>query len=313
MSDIYNLWSIINYLNKQKLAPYWANTSSNSLAGKLIREGSKDDKQDFENLLAGGHIHVEIDEQVIYSQLSQRSDAMWSLLLASGYLKVVRTEFSEKTGRLYYDLALTNREVRVMFERMIRDWFARNGDYNDFIKALLIDDIKAMDIYMDRVASETFSYFDTGRDPSRAEPERFYHGFVLGLIAELSDRYVITSNRENGFGRYDVMLEPREQAEDAMILEFKVQDTEDEKELSDTGAGSVGADRRESICGITHSQRDPGGTYTEIWICFSGKAGADRDRYVRKADGGSVCLLSVILYYYCLNDSLFFELDLFSY
>ena len=92
-----------------------------------------------------------------------------------------------------------------------------------------------MNAYMNKVASQTFSYFDTGNQPSESEPERFYHGFVLGLMAELSDRYVITSNRESGFGRYDVMMEPREEADVAIIMEFKVQDTEDgEKELSDT-------------------------------------------------------------------------------
>ena len=118
---------------------------------------------------------------------------------------------------------------------MIHRWFGRvNSDYNDFIKALLLDDLKAMNVYMNRVSSEMFSYFDTGRRPSKAEPERFYHGFVLGLMVELADRYVITSNRESGFGRYDVMLEPRDKADDAMILEFKVQDKDDEKELSDT-------------------------------------------------------------------------------
>ena len=100
---------------------------------------------------------------------------------------------------------------------------------------MLRNDLKAMNIYMNKVAMETFSYFDTGKRTSISEPERFYHGFVLGLMVELNDRYVITSNRESGFGRYDVMLEPRSKNDDAMILEFKVQDASDgEKELNDT-------------------------------------------------------------------------------
>lgn len=234
-TDIYNPWSILNYLDKRKLAAYWANTSSNSLVGTLIREGNKNIKQEFERLMKGEEIIVAIDEQIVYNQLSVKKGAVWSLLLASGYLKVAGTQFSEQKGCFYYHLSLTNKEVRIMFENMIRDWFAQeDDDYNDFIKALLMGDIKAMNVYMNRVALTTFSYFDTGKNPSKEEPERFYHGFVLGLMVELSERYTITSNRESGFGRYDVMLEPKRKDDDAIILEFKVQDTEDEKELEDT-------------------------------------------------------------------------------
>lgn len=232
--DIYNPWSIINYLDEKRVGAYWANTSANSPVGKLIREGSIDVKKTFQALLGGKTLNVEIDEQIIYEQLPSKKNAVWSLLLASGYLKVVNMDFVERTGRTYYELALTNKEVYVMFENMIRDWFSGNDDYNDFIKAMLMDDLKAMNLYMNRVAAEMFSSFDSGTKPSGKEPERFYHGFVLGLMAELTDKYIITSNRESGFGRYDVMLEPRrKQGDDAVIIEFKVQ-AEDEKELSDT-------------------------------------------------------------------------------
>lgn len=232
--DIYNPWSIINFLDEKRVGAYWANTSANSLVGKLIREGSIDVKKTFQALLGGKTLNVEIDEQIIYEQLLSKKNAVWSLLLASGYLKVVNTDFVERTGRTYYELALTNKEVYVMFENMIRDWFSGNDDYNDFIKAMLMDDLKAMNLYMNRVAAEMFSSFDSGTKPSGKEPERFYHGFVLGLMADLTDKYIITSNRESGFGRYDVMLEPRrKQGDHAVIIEFKVQ-TEDEKELSDT-------------------------------------------------------------------------------
>ncbi|MDE6517809.1 MAG: PD-(D/E)XK nuclease domain-containing protein [Acetatifactor sp.] len=116
--------------------------------------------------------------------------------------------------------------------------FSENDYYNDFIKALLLGDVDAMNMYMNRVTREMLGYFDTGRNPY-SEPERFYHGFVLGLMVELSDRYAVTSNRESGFGRYDVMLEPREASrDDAIILEFKVQGTK-EKELSDTVAEAL--------------------------------------------------------------------------
>lgn len=121
-----------------------------------------------------------------------------------------------------------------MFRKLIKGWFGIcRGVQNEFLKALLVDDVKMMNVYMNRVALQTFSYFDTGKGPFGEEPERFYHGFVLGMMVELSDRYVLTSNRESGFGRYDVMLEPKKQQLPAIIMEFKVQDQE-ETELADT-------------------------------------------------------------------------------
>ena len=207
--DIYNPWSIINFLDDKQVGAYRVNTSSNRLISMLLREGSADIKKDFEELLGGGTLEMEIDEQIVYNQLSTKKNAIWSLLLASGYLRVLSTMFVERTGRRYYRLVLTNKEVCIMFEDMVRDWFSENDYYNDFIKALLLGDVEAMNTYMNRVTREIFSYFDTGKN-SYSEPERFYHGFVLGLMVELSDRYTITSNRESGFGRYDVMLEPKE-------------------------------------------------------------------------------------------------------
>ena len=235
-NGIYNPWSILNYLKWSELATYWANTSSNSLVGKLIREGSADVKIKMEDLLAGKVLHTQIDEQIVFSQLDESQSAIWSLLLASGYLKVQKYLINETTGRAEYDLVLTNKEVHIMFSRMIQGWFAdRSPAYNDFIKALLLGDRKAMNTYMNRTALSTFSYFDTGNRPSEeVEPERFYHGFVLGLMVELSDRYQITSNRESGFGRYDVLLLPKELTNDGIILEFKVHDPEDEKDLEET-------------------------------------------------------------------------------
>ncbi len=233
-SDIYNPWSVINYLDNRELGAYWVNTSSNSLIGKLLQEGSRKVKQDFEELMQGRILKVDMDEQIVYNQLKVRKNAIWSLLLASGYLKAVGVEFDEFTGRWNYNLALTNKEVQIMFEQMIRDWFGEyEEEYNDFVKALLKGDLTAMNYYMNKVALAVFSYFDTGKSLSGGEPERFYHGFVLGLMVELNGRYVLTSNRESGFGRYDVMLEPKEKSDPAMILEFKVQSSE-EKDLSDT-------------------------------------------------------------------------------
>lgn len=220
-------------------ATYWANTSSNSLVGKLLREGDRRTKEKFEALLKGESIRSEIDEQIVYDQLGCNEDAVFSLLLASGYLKVLsheREDLAEYGKEPEYELTITNYEVLRMFQGMVRRWFAETkSDYNDFIRALLLGDVKAMNAYMNRVSLGIFSYFDAGKRPSGEEPERFYHGFVLGLTVELMGRYVITSNRESGFGRYDVMLEPKDpQADDAIILEFKVHDPEDETTLKET-------------------------------------------------------------------------------
>ena len=236
--DIYNPWSILHFLNKGKVADYWVNTSSNALVSKLIREGNSDIKEKFEVLLGGDTIQTSVDEQIVYNQLDDNEEGIWSLLVASGYLKILSyddLEFLAPGAEQMYELALTNYEVQRMFEGMVRGWFSGvKAPRNAFIKALLAGDRKAMNVYMNQVALHTFSYFDTGKNPSYEEPERFYHGFVLGLIVDLQNRYVITSNRESGFGRYDVMLEPKNSEDDAIILEFKVHDSEDEDSLKDT-------------------------------------------------------------------------------
>lgn len=228
--DIYNPWSILNFLDTGRFTTYWAITSANSLVGKLLREGNKGIKEKFETLMQGGVIEGNLDEQIVYNQLDSNPDAIWSLLLASGYLKVEYVDIKEE----YYRLSLTNYEVMRMFCNMISGWFAASeGNYNDFVKALLLGDLDAMNEYMNRVTASVFSSFDTGKQPSYTEPERFYHGFVLGLMVDLQDKYMITSNRESGFGRYDILLQPKGEG-DAVIIEFKVFNQRREKTLSDT-------------------------------------------------------------------------------
>ncbi|MDE7038868.1 MAG: ATP-binding protein [Lachnospiraceae bacterium] len=235
-TDIYNPWSITNYLDKKKLAPYWTNTSSNSLISKMIREGNADIKINMEDLLNGKTLCTQLDEQVVFSQLDTKRSAIWSLMLASGYLRLINYTFDDERGREIYELAVTNKEVLLMLKNMIEDWFAEfTPAYNKFIQALLAGDKRAMNQYMNKVALTTFSCFDTGTHPSEeTEHERFYHGFVLGLIVDLTGRYSVLSNRESGLGRYDVMLEPQNDKDDAIILEFKVHDKAEEDTLKDT-------------------------------------------------------------------------------
>lgn len=228
--DIYNPWSITNYLDKKEFKTYWADTSSNSLVGKLIQRGSPKIKKAMEKLLNGEYITVGIDEQIVFDQLDNDEDAIWSLLLASGYLKVDSMEICVSTGEQKYELSLTNLEVRVMFQKLIKGWFMTGDDSsNEFISALIDGDLEAMNYYINEVTLNVFSSFDVaGKDESRIRPENFYHGFVLGLMAGQRNNYIIKSNRESGFGRYDVMMIPKQNTNEsgkklpAIVLEFKV-------------------------------------------------------------------------------------------
>ena len=234
--DIYNPWSITNFLDKKKFDAYWAATSSNSLVSRLIQTASSEIKEQMELLLQNKEIVVHFDEQIIFEQLDQNENAIWSLLLASGYLKAVEVEYRGLLREKWYHLQITNLETMGMFMMMFRGWFdVSNSVYNRFVNALLGGNVREMNAYMNEVALATFSNFDSGTHPSsKSQPERFYHGFVLGLLVELRDRYQVKSNRESGYGRYDVMLIPRNVAENAMILEFKVFDVEEEYSLQDT-------------------------------------------------------------------------------
>lgn len=235
-TDIYNPWSITNYLDKKKIGAYWAATSSNTLINSLIQQSATDIKEKMETLLQEKEILVTFDEQIVFEQLQQDKNAIWSLLLASGYLKVLEVEQRGILLEPWYHLKITNLETLGIFTGMFKGWFsASDCNYNAFVQALLQGNLKEMNVYMNDVALVTFSSFDTGSHPSgKTQPERFYHGFVLGLLAELRDRYVLKSNRESGYGRYDVMLIPRDFAEQAYVLEFKVHDPEEEESLQET-------------------------------------------------------------------------------
>ena len=237
--DIYNPWSITNYLDKKELRPYWASTSSNGLVNKLLQTASGEMKTMLESLLEGNRITVNLDEQLAFNQLGQNENAVWSLLLAGGYLKAEHVEYRGITREPWYTLSVTNLETISMFSNMFKGWFERSlSNYNGFLKALLKDDVEAMNYYMNKVAMATFSYFDVGGGRVEdSEPERFYHGFVLGLMADQADVYEIRSNRESGFGRYDAMMIPRKMDDvtlPAIILEFKVHNSRREKNLEET-------------------------------------------------------------------------------
>ena len=239
--DIYNPWSIINFLDKKEYNTYWADSSSNGLINNLVQKGSPCIKMMMETLLKEETIDVPINEQIVFSELDYSEDAVWSLMLASGYLKVVSAEplVGNRRKARKYTLALTNLEIQFMFEDMILRWFSpAKHETNEFIRALISGDIESMNEYMNDVALNTFSSFDSGKHNSeRKAPENFFHGFVLGLMVDQTENYIITSNRESGYGRYDIMLEPIDKTNEkypGIVIEFKVINPRKESSLEET-------------------------------------------------------------------------------
>lgn len=232
--DIYNPWSIINFLKqKGNFDSYWANTSGNNLISHELRVAGSKIKHQMEALLNGGTIKTRLDEQIIYTQLETRPDAIWSLFLATGYLKIVKRE--SDSGRKVYTLALTNYEVRLMFEDLIGQWFSNAEEpFSGFIKALISGNEERVCANLQEVLISSVSFYDTGKTVSEnRKPESFYHGLVLGMIVQEKD-YHITSNRESGDGRYDVLMMPGKETLPAIIIEFKTFDPKEEKTLDDT-------------------------------------------------------------------------------
>lgn len=273
-SDIYNPWSITHFLDKGTYDTHWANTSGNGLVGHLIQNGDPDIKMEFEKLITGGCVEVPIDEQIVFSNLDGNTDAVWSLLLATGYLKCIGIIREELEDTPVYRLVLTNFEVKKMFEKMVKGWFAKDKSFNGFVKAMFDCDLRGMNTYMNKVALNTFSYFDAGKKPSEeAEPEKFYHGFVLGLLVDNAKNYVVKSNRESGYGRYDVVLEPKNKKDVAVIIEFKVYDKEydNENDLKDTAANALAQIEEKQYAADLISQEIPEDRILKYGFAFQGK------------------------------------------
>lgn len=237
VSDIYNPWSITNYLDTGQLSAFWANSSGNALVSSLVRQADAQFKADFEVMLEGGSVKETVNAQIAFPDLDYDPSAVWSLLVASGYLQAQRAGMADEGA---FMLSVTNRETMLAFDAMVKRWFARvRVPYNGFVRALLAEDLDAMNDYMNEVVLDSFSFFDAGERPSGSEPERFYHGFVLGLLVELRDRYLVRSNRESGYGRYDVMLVPKDpSADDGIVLEFKVRNPRREATLEEAVAAA---------------------------------------------------------------------------
>ena len=235
--DIYNPWSICNFIEREQLISYWVNTSSNKIIGDIIRKHPVRSKHEIEDLMAGNVVHKEINEDITFQYMDGDENSLWSLLLSVGYIKA--DNVIKKGQYTECDLSVTNQEVMGMFKTEILGMF-QNGSlyYNEFIKALLRQDTEEMEDILQDISYSSMSYFDVGTSKRRA-PENFFHGLVLGLIVSLKDRYRIVSNRESGRGRYDIAMYPLQESLDAYIMEFKVFDERKERSLEETLANAL--------------------------------------------------------------------------
>ena len=236
--DIYNPWSIVNYMHDRQLRSYWILTSSNKLIGDIICRHPYDKKYEIEQLMTGKPIHKVINENITFQYLDGDENSLWSLLLAVGYIKaenvVKDNEWTE------CDVSVTNKEVMSMFRTQIIAMFS-NGNiaYENFTRALIRHRTWDMIGVMEDIAEYSMSYFDTAKNTGKHAPENFYHGLVLGLIVSMRKEYRIVSNRESGEGRYDIAIYPFDKTKDAYILEFKVLNEHREKTVQETAQNAL--------------------------------------------------------------------------
>ena len=229
VEEIYNPWSILNYLTDKKLMPYWVNTSSNDLI-KLILKNSSTIKEKIERLLKDEEIEVPINLETVIVGIENNENNIWGLMLGTGYLKITQViDVSEGI----YKVKLPNYEIKVLFQQIITDWFRNKvigNDLKSILKDLITLNMKEFEKKFEVLVKEMFSYMDVGENTA----ENFYHAFVLGMLVGLKDSYYVNSNRESGFGRYDILLEPKDKEGNSFIMEFKVLEDKEEKTIEDT-------------------------------------------------------------------------------
>ena len=226
---IYNPWSILNYLTDKKLMQYWVNTSSNDLI-KLVLKNSSTIKEKMERLLKDEEIEVPINLETIIVGIENNEDNIWGLMLGTGYLKVTEVV---NLAEYIYKVKLPNYEIKLLFQQIINDWFRNKvmgNDLKSILKDLVTLNLDEFERKFRVLVKEMFSFMDVGENTA----ENFYHAFVLGMLVGLKDTYYVNSNRESGYGRYDIMLEPKDKNGNSFIMEFKVLDDMEEKTIEDT-------------------------------------------------------------------------------
>ena len=229
VEGIYNPWSILNYLTDRRLMAYWVNTSSNDLI-KLVLKNSSTIKEKIEKLLKDEEIEVPINLETVIVGIENNEDNIWGLMLGTGYLKV--TEVVNLAEHIY-KVKLPNYEIKLLFQQIITEWFRNKvigNDLKSILKDLITLNLKEYEKKFVVLVREMFSYMDVGENTA----ENFYHAFVLGMLVGLKDTYYVNSNRESGYGRYDIMLEPKDKKGNSFIMEFKVLEDKEEKTIEDT-------------------------------------------------------------------------------
>jgi hemerythrin superfamily protein len=217
---IYNPWSIINFLNsgEKKCRPYWINTSDNRIVDSLLSRGGLELRKELEQLIRGESIEKAIDENIILKEVDLRDDLLWSFLLMGGYLKQT-AERSEASGKIFYTLSIPNEEVKITYTGIIDRYFStkiENEKLEIMLKALIEGDVELFEEMLQKVVNAVYSYHDFGD-----EPEKVYHALVAGMLTWITNTHDIKSNRESGYGRYDIMVIPHDAALTGYIIEFK--------------------------------------------------------------------------------------------
>jgi len=226
---VYNPWSIVNYLNSadKKFRPYWLNTSDNAIVEKLLTRGGKELKRELESLIAGDSVEKSIEESIVFGEIEQREDLLWSFLLFGGYLKYLSSRWDENREKQYYQLAIPNREVRKAYTDLVERWFTSKFDYEKLetmLRALREGELRLFEQLFQEMVVQIFSYHDFG-----AESEKVYQAFVTGLLVWLGGDYELKSNRESGYGRYDLMIIPKNKEQLGYVIEFKKVSTYDQE------------------------------------------------------------------------------------
>lgn len=267
-TTIYNPWSILNYISnpKEGLKPYWVNSSSNDLVKVILSKSTADVKSDLEELISGNSITKTIDENIVMGDIEKSSNNLWSFLLFTGYLKA--KEAYRKEEDIFYNLSIPNREVRSLYKNIIENWFLdtiTRNNYDIMINSLINGDIKIFGKLLKQFVIKSISYFDVGG----YEGEKVYHAFVLGMLISLNDTHEVLSNRESGYGRYDVMIIPRDISKLGIVIEFKKLDTDDDETLEETAEEALKQikDKKYSITLENRGIKN----IKEIGIVFKGK------------------------------------------
>ncbi|WP_342264970.1 AAA family ATPase [Cardinium endosymbiont of Philonthus spinipes] len=290
---MYNPWSIISCVNRSgRFDVYWVNTGNNDLIKQLILNSNNSIKEQFEQLMQGEVLKVFIDRHISFDLLGTSENALWSLLLFAGYLTFEKSILSKHSDLYDCSVKIPNNEVRRLYNRFFEEWllskFPSQHRYDTFLNHLLSGKINEFTRDLNAYLLQSASFFDVH---AAKQGESFYHGFVLAMLASISDRYYIRSNRESGFGRYDVLLIPKQTGSKALLLEFKHLRKEEELE----NVAKVALKQIQDQSYHTELLQHPHvKEVVEVGIAFSGKAVlaayATYDLVVKKA--GSVNLTS---------------------